>query len=433
MEEIQSESWKLSTRALHSGYNAKDHIRSAAVPIYQTSSFTFDNAQYGADLFNLVIDGHIYSRTSNPTLDVLEKRIAALEGGVGALAVSSGNAATDTAISTLASVGDNIIATTELYGGTHNILSHILPSRGIKTTFINKDDFDGLERAIDDKTKAIFVESIGNPSGGLVDIKRFAEIAHRAGIVLIVDNTVATPILLRPFEYGADIIVHSATKYIGGHGNAIGGLVVDSGKFDWIKHKVRYPQFSQPDPSYHDTVFTDRFKEQAFIARARTVPLRNSGAVLSAHSASLFLQGLETLALRIAQISKNTNGIVNYLSQHELVANVRHISVLTHPDYALAKRYLGERGVPGIVSFELKGGKEASQKFYDSLNLFLRLVNIGDNKSLAAIPAQTTHRQMSEQALAQVGITPGLIRLSIGIEDLDDLIQDLKQALNHAK
>ncbi|GBU09170.1 cystathionine gamma-synthase [Gammaproteobacteria bacterium] len=420
------------TLVLHGGYKPEQHGRCAAVPIYQTTSFVFDNAQYGADLFDLAIAGNIYSRLSNPTLDVLEQRIAALEGGVGALAVASGMAAIDYAIATISSAGDHIIATSELYGGTHNFFSHILPSRGISSTLVNKNDFTALKAAIKDNTRAIFIESIGNPSGGMVDIKKIAEIAHEAGIVVIVDNTVASPILIRPIEHGADIVVHSATKYIGGHGTVLGGLIIDAGRFDWGLHQARYPQFTLPDPSYHGIIFSDHFGNQAYIARARTVPLRNTGAALSANSAFLLLQGLETLAIRMERISNNTTRIVDYLAVHPLVEKVHHVSIKTHPDHELSKQYISENSTPGIISFELKGGRDTARIFYDALKLFLRLVNIGDSKSLAAIPAETTHHQLDDAALAKVGITPGLVRLSIGIEHVNDLLDDLDQALEEA-
>ena len=422
-------SFLLDTLVLHGGYFPEQHERSAAVPIYQTSSFVFDNAQYGADLFDLAIEGNIYSRVSNPTLNVLEQRIAALEGGVGALAVASGMAAIDYAISTIASAGDHIIATSELYGGTHNFFTHILPSRGIHSTLVNKNDVTALKQAINKHTKAIFIESIGNPSGGMADITAISEIAHQAGIVVIVDNTVASPLLIRPIKHGADIVVHSATKYIGGHGTVLGGLIIDSGRFDWVKHQDRYPQFTTPDPSYHGIIFSEHFGSQAYIARARTVPLRNTGAALSANSAFLLLQGLETLAIRIERISNNTTRIVKYLTEHPLVEKVHHVSMNNHPDHELSKKYINQNGTPGIVSFELKGGRTAARLFYDALKLFLRLVNIGDSKSLAAIPAETTHHQLDDVALAKVGITPGLVRLSIGIEHINDLLDDLDQAL----
>ncbi len=426
----QNHTWHADTLLLHAGYDAHQHQRSAAVPIYQTTSYIFDNAQYGADLFDLAIEGHIYSRVSNPTVDVLEQRINALEGGIGALAVASGMAAIDYAVSTLASVGDHVIATSELYGGTHNFFRHILPTRGIQSTLINKDDFTALRAAITPKTKAIFIESIGNPSGGIADIQQIASIAHEAGVALIVDNTVATPLHIRPFDHGADIIVHSATKYIGGHGNTLAGLVVDSGRFDWVKHKARYPQFTDPDPSYHGISFSEHFKEAAYIARVRTVPLRNTGAALPAQSAFLLLQGLETLSVRLERMTQNTQRVIEFLSTHPEVHNIRHVSRQDHPDYALAKTYI-RHGTPGILSFELKKGRAATRAFYDALGLFLRLVNIGDGKSLAAIPAETTHHQLDEAALAKVGITPALVRLSIGLEHSDDLIHDLSQALAH--
>jgi len=424
--------WQPDTQALHAGYAGTDHRRSAAVPIYQTSSFVFDSAQHAAELFDLVQEGDVYSRTGNPTLAVLEQRIAALEGGSGALALASGMAAIDVALATLASAGDHVVIASQLYGGTHNFITQVLHTRGITSSIVAKDDFAALARAITPGTKAVFVESVGNPSGALADLQRLAAVAHEAGVALVVDNTVASPLQLRPFDWGADIVVHSATKVIGGHGSALGGLIVDSGRFDWAAHAARYPQFSTPEPAFHGVIYTEQFPGLAYIARARTVLLRNCGAALAPHSAFLLLQGLETLAVRQERIAANTRRVIAQLQQHPLVERIHHVSLASHPDHALARRYLRGGGLPGVVGFELRGGRAAARSFYDALRLFLRLVNIGDSKSLAAIPAETTHHLLSDAQLAQAGIAPGLVRLSIGIEHPDDLLADLQQALAQA-
>jgi len=430
-----SDHWHPATRALHVGHVPDQHHRSAAVPIYQSSSFVFDDAAHARSLFALEQEGYLYSRTGNPTLSTLEQRIAALEGGVGALAVASGMAAIDYAVSALAQTGDHVIALTELYGGTYNFFRHLLPKRGVTASLIAKDDLAALERAIaanTKNTKAVFIESIGNPGAGLVDLDAVTAIAHRHGVAVIADNTVASPLMLRPLDHGVDIVVHSATKYIGGHGTTIGGLIVDGGRFDWAAHAERYPQFSAPDASYHGMQFTEAFGGQAYIAYARAILLRNLGAAMAPNSAFLLLQGLETLALRLRQIADNTRQVLDFLQTHPAVGRVHHPALPGHPDHALAKRYLKDGLVPGIVSFELTGGQAAARAFYDALNLFLRLVNIGDNKSLATLPAETTHRQLSVEQLAAIGIAPGLVRLSIGIEYVDDLIADLAQALEIA-
>lgn len=418
---------KPETIALHHGYTA-DNQHAVAVPIHQTTSFSFDSAQHAADLFDLKETGNIYSRIMNPTCGVLEQRIAALEGGVGALAFASGMAAITAAIQTLASAGDNIISISELYGGTYNLLAHTLPRQGIETRFIEKDDLSTLSTLIDPHTKAVYCESIGNPSGGVVDIQQLADIAHAHGVPVIVDNTVATPFLWRPFDSGADIVVHSATKYIGGHGTTVGGILVDSGRFPWAEHAERFPLLNAPDPSYHGIVYTQDAGEAAFITRARVVPLRNMGAALSAQAAWQLLQGLETLALRIERICDNTQHIAEFLQQHPSVTWVQYAGLPEHPDYALAQTYMQGRA-SGILSFGIEGGREAGARFYDALQLILRLVNIGDAKSCAAIPASTTHRQLNEQELIQAGVKPDMVRLSIGIEHIDDLKADLDQAL----
>lgn len=422
---------KLSTLALHAGFKKDPTTNAVAVPIYQTTSYAFDSAQHGADLFDLAVPGNIYTRIMNPTTDVLEQRVAALEGGIAALAVASGASAITYAIQTIAEVGDNIIATSELYGGTYNLFAHTFPRQGINVKFFNKDDFQALEALIDNRTKAIFAETIGNPSGGIADIQKLSEIAHRHGIPLIVDNTVASPLLWRPIEDGADIVVHSATKYIGGHGTSLGGVIVDSGKFPWAEHAERFPLLNKADPSYHGVVYTEAFGPAAFIGRARVVPLRNTGAALSPFNAFQLIQGLETLPLRIRYIAQNTLQIAQWLKAQPQVAWVKYAGLPEHKDYALAQKYLD--GKPsGILSFGLNGGREQTRTFYDALELFLRLVNIGDSKSLAAIPADTTHRQLNDEELAAAGIPVGTVRLSIGIEDPEDLIADLQQALNKA-
>ncbi len=418
---------KRETIALHHGYTA-DNQNAVAVPIHQTTSFSFDDAQHAADLFDLKVTGNIYSRIMNPTCDVLEQRVAALEGGIAALAVSSGMAAITYAIQTIASTGDNIVSISELYGGTYNLFAHTLPRQGIEVRFADKDDFAGIEALIDEKTRAVYCESIGNPSGGIVDIARLAEVAHKHGLPVIVDNTVATPFLWRPIEQGADIVVHSATKYIGGHGTTIGGVIVDSGKFPWAEHADRFPLLNEPDVSYHGVSYTRDVGEAAFIARARVVPLRNMGAALSAQSAWNLLQGLETLSLRVERICDNTRKVAEFLQNHEQVSWVKYAGLADHKDNALAEKYMGGKA-SGILSFGIKGGREAGAKFYDALQLILRLVNIGDAKSCAAIPAATTHRQLNDEELLSAGVSADMVRLSIGIEHIDDLLADLDQAL----
>lgn len=427
-----NETWQAETLSLHAGYDANEHNRSAALPIYQTASYLFDDAEHGAELFNLEKEGFIYTRTGNPTLDILEKRVAALEGGVGAVSFATGMSAIDAAISTIAQHGDHILASKEIYGGTHNFFKEILPARGIETEHFPIDDLVTLEALIRPNTKLIFIESISNPSTRVADIPKISAIARQYGIPLIVDNTVASPVGMRAIELGADILVHSLTKYIGGHGNTLGGMVIDSGRFNWKAHPEKYPTLSTPSLAYHGIVFNDYFNELAYIVKVRTSALRSSGAALSPHSAFLLAQGLETLSLRYERISENTLKIVNYLNTHPNVKSVNHPSLRSHPDHAIASSYLRHIGAPGIISFELNAQAHETSLFYNQLKLFLRLVNIGDNKSLAAIPAQTTHRQLSDKELKQAGIAPGLVRLSVGIEHSDDLIQDLAQALAFA-
>lgn len=420
---------KLESLALHKGYKSEPTTRAAAVPIYQTTSYTFDDTQHGADLFDLKVEGNIYSRIMNPTNAVLEARIAAMEGGIGALAVSSGMAAITYAIQCITSVGDNIVSTSQLYGGTYNLFAHSLPRQGIEVRMASFDDFDSIEKYIDGKTRAIFCESIGNPAGNIVDIERLANIAQRHGVPLIVDNTVATPFLCRPVEFGADVVVHSLTKYIGGHGTTIGGAIVDSGKFDWVANKVRFPMLNEPDPSYHNVVYTEALGAAAYIGRCRVVPLRNTGSALAPHSAFLIMQGLETLGLRMERHCENALAVAQYLKQHSKVVWVNYGALPDSPYYETCKKVTGGRA-SGILSFGLLGGKDAGAKFIDALQMILRLVNIGDAKSLACHPATTTHRQLSEDELRSAGVTPDLVRLSIGIEHIDDILFDIGQALD---
>jgi O-acetylhomoserine (thiol)-lyase len=423
---------KPETLAIHAGYSPDPTTKAVAVPIYQTSSYAFDDTQHGADLFDLKVPGNIYTRIMNPTNDVLEQRVAALEGGIGGLAVASGMAAITYAIQTIAGVGDNIVSVAKLYGGTYNLFAHTLPRFGIEVRFAPHDDIAALEALIDENTKAVFCESIGNPAGNIIDLAALAEAAHRHGVPLIVDNTVATPILCRPFEHGADIVVHSLTKYIGGHGNSIGGIVVDSGQFPWAEHKDRFPLLNTPDPSYHGVTYTEAFGPAAFIGRCRVVPLRNTGAALSPFNAFLILQGLETLALRMERHCENALKVAEYLKTHAQVEWVKYAGLADHPEHALAQRYTA--GKPAsILSFGIKGGQESGARFIDALKLVVRLVNIGDAKSLACHPASTTHRQLNDEELAAAGVPRDMIRLSIGIEHIDDILADLSQALEASR
>jgi len=420
---------KLESIALHEGYKSEETTKAAAVPIYQTTSYTFDNTQHGADLFDLKVPGNIYTRIMNPTTDVLEKRIAAMEGGLASVCVASGMAAITYAIQCITAVGDNIVSTSQLYGGTYNFFAHTLPRQGVETRMLSADDFDGFEKAIDENTKAVFCESIGNPAGNVVDIARLAEIAHKHGVPLIVDNTVATPYLCRPFELGADIVVHSLTKYIGGHGTSIGGVVVDSGKFDWVANKDRFPMLNEPDASYHGVVYTEALGPAAYIGRLRVVPLRNTGAALSPMNAFQILQGLETLGLRMDRHCENAEKLADYLKQHPKVEWVNYAGLADSPYYDACQKITGGKA-SGILSFGITGGIEACTKFIDSLDMILRLVNIGDAKSLACHPASTTHRQLNEAELAASGVSTDLVRISVGIEHIDDIIADVSQALD---
>ncbi|GGY36191.1 O-acetylhomoserine aminocarboxypropyltransferase [Bacterioplanes sanyensis] len=422
---------KLETQAIHAGFTEDPTTRAVAVPIYQTTSYSFRDTQHGADLFDLKEPGNIYTRIMNPTNDVLEQRIAAMEGGIAALAMASGMAAITAAIQTVAAAGDNIVSVSQLYGGTYNLFAHTFPQQGIDVRMASGDDIAALAALIDDNTKAVFCESIGNPAGNIVDMKALADMAHEHNVPLIVDNTVGTPYLCRPIEHGADIVVHSLTKYIGGHGTTVGGIIVDSGRFAW-KDNPRFPRFNEPDPSYHGVVYAEALGEAAFIGRARVVPLRNMGAALSPMNAFLILQGLETLALRMDRHVENAQRVAEYLQQHEQVEWVNYAGLKENRYHELAQRMTG--GKPSaILSFGIRGGAEAGAKFIDALQLIKRLVNIGDAKSLACHPASTTHRQLNEEELQSAGVSQDLVRLSIGIEHADDIIADIEQALAAAR
>ena len=422
---------KLETLAIHAGYSPDPTTKAVAVPIYQTTSYAFDNTQHGADLFDLKVQGNIYTRIMNPTTAVLEQRVAELEGGIGGLALASGMAAITYAIQTIAQAGDNIVSVSTLYGGTYNLFAHTLPKQGIEVRFFDYRDPASLEKLIDDKTKLVFAETIGNPLGNVVDLEAISAIAHRHGVPVVVDNTVATPALMRPFEHGADIVVHSLTKYIGGHGTSIGGAIVDSGKFPWGEHAERFPLLNTPDPSYHGVNYVEALGAAAFIARARVVPLRNTGAAISPMNDFLILQGLETLPLRMERHSDNALAVAQYLEQHPKVKWVNYAGLSSHPQNGLVQKYLGGKA-SGILSFGVEGGAEAGARFIDALQLVTRLVNIGDAKSLACHPASTTHRQLNEEELAKAGVSVDMVRLSVGIEHVDDIIADLAQALDQA-
>tara|TARA_B100000003_G_C10931482_1_gene371313 strand:- start:836 stop:2107 length:1272 start_codon:yes stop_codon:yes gene_type:complete len=422
---------KKETLAIHSGYETDATTKSVAVPIHQTVAYEFDDAQHGADLFNLAVPGNIYTRIMNPTNDVLEQRLAALEGGIAALAVASGMAAINYSILTLAKAGDNIVSTPQLYGGTYTLFAHMLPSQGIEVRFAEDDSPAALEKLIDDSTKAVYCETIGNPAGNIVDLAPICDMAHKQGVAVIVDNTVATPTLCNPIQFGADIVVHSLTKYIGGHGTSIGGIIVDSGKFPWTEHKERYPQLTEPEPSYHGVVYSEALGEAAFIGRARTVPLRNTGSALSPMNAFLIMQGLETLAIRMERHCENALAVAQFLQNHNKVEWVNFGGLEGDQYFDLAKKYCG--GVPAsLLTFGIKGGFEAGVSFYDALEMVKRLVNIGDAKTLACHPASTTHRQLTEEEQALAGVTPETIRICVGIEHIDDIINDISQALDKA-
>jgi O-acetylhomoserine (thiol)-lyase len=420
---------KKETLSIHAGYETDPTTKSVAVPIYQTVAYEFDNAQHGADLFDLAVPGNIYTRIMNPTWDVLEQRVAALEGGIAALAVSAGSAAINYAILTIAEAGDNIVATPQLYGGTYTLFAHMLPKQGIDVRFAESDSAEDLAKLIDDKTKAVFCESIGNPAGNIVDMEAITTMAHSHGVPVIVDSTVATPALMNPIEYGADIVVHSLTKYMGGHGTTLGGIIVDSGKFPWDQHKERFPVLNNPEPSYHGVVYTEAFGPAAFIGRARTVPLRNTGSALSPMSAFLLLQGIETLPLRMERHCDNAMAVARFLKDHPSVEWVNYAGLEGDKYYDLAQKYFN--GKPSsLMTFGIKGGYDAGVRFYDALKMIKRLVNIGDAKSLSCHPASTTHRQLTEDEQARAGVSPEMIRLCIGIEHIDDIIADISQAFD---
>ena len=423
---------KSDTVAVHGGYDTEPTTRAVAVPIYQTVAYEFESADHGAALFNLEVPGHRYSRISNPTTAVLERRVAELEGGLEALCVSSGQAALNYAVLNLAEIGSNIISVPQLYGTTHTLFAHMLPGQGINVRFAESDQAEAIERLVDEKTRAIFCESVGNPAGNICDIEALAKVAARHGVPLVVDNTVATPILLRPIDYGADIVVHSLTKFLGGHGTTLGGAIVDSGRFPWRTHADRFPMFNEPDRSYHGLVYTEHFGNAAYIARCRSVYLRTTGAVLAPLSAFLLLQGIETVALRVERHVENARRVAEFLRDDPRVAWINYAGFPESPYHALAQKYFGGRAC-SLLTFGVAGGLEAGKAFYDALKLFKRLVNMGDAKSLACHPASTTHRQMSAAEQEKAGVRPEMIRLSVGIEHIDDILADLDQALAAAQ
>jgi O-acetylhomoserine (thiol)-lyase len=420
---------KIETIAVHAGYKPDPVTKAVVPPIYQTVAYAFDSAQHGADLFDLKVAGNIYTRIMNPTQSVLEERVAALEGGIAALALASGQAAITYAIQTIAEAGDNIVSSSALYGGTYNLFAHTFPQFGIETRFADYKNPASFEPLIDAKTKAVYVESLGNPQGNITDIAAIAAIAHKHGVPLIVDNTVPSPYLWRPIEHGADIVVQSLTKYLGGHGNSIGGAIIDSGKFPWAEHKARFKRLNEPDVSYHGVVYTEALGPAAFIGRARVVPLRNTGAAISPFNAFLILQGIETLALRMDRISDNALAVAQHLKKHPKVKWVNYAGLPDHPDHALVKKYLRGGKASGLLTFGVDGGREGGARFLDALQLFTRLVNIGDVRSLATHPASTTHRQLNPEELAKSGVTEDTVRLCVGIEHIDDLREDLDQSL----
>ena len=416
------------TLALHHGYTPDPTTKAVAVPIYQTVAYAFDDAQHGADLFDLKVPGNIYTRLMNPTQDVLEQRLAALEGGIAGLATAAGSAAITYAILTIARAGSNIVSVPQLYGGTYTLFAHQLPALGIDVRFAPDDAPASLEALIDERTAAVYLESIGNPAGNIPDLEAIATMAHRHGVPVIVDSTVPTPALMKPIAWGADIVVHSLTKYIGGHGTTLGGMIVDAGTFPWAEHADRFPMLSEPEPAYHGVVYTEALGPAAFIGRARTVPLRNTGAAISPMAAWQLLQGLETLHLRMERHVANAQAVAEHLAAHPRVTRVDYAGLPSSPYHALAQKYTGGRP-SALLSFEIDGGHEAAVRFYDRLELFTRLVNIGDTKSLAAHPASTTHRQLTPEEQLAAGVTPGMLRLCVGIEHLDDILADLDRAL----
>ena len=420
---------KKETIAIHAGYEKDKTTNSCAVPIYQTTAYEFDNAQHGADLFNLAVPGNIYTRLMNPTTDVLEKRVAELEGGIAGLALSSGMAAINYAILNIAAAGDNIVATPQLYGGTYTLFAHELPRLGIDVRFADSDQASDIEKLIDDKTKAVYCETIGNPAGNIADIEEIAKVAHKQGVAVIVDNTVASPALCEPIKYGADIVVHSLTKFISGHGTSMGGIIVDSGTFPWAENAQRYPELNTPEDAYHGVIYTEALGPAAYIGRARTVPLRNTGSVISPMNAWQILQGLETLSLRVERHCDNALAVAEYLQNHAKVEWVSFAGLKGDKNHALAQKYFNGRP-SSLMTFGIKGGFDAGVKFYDKLGMIKRLVNIGDAKSLSCHPASTTHRQMTESEQLAAGVTPETLRLCIGIEHIDDIIADLEQAFS---
>ncbi len=422
---------KMETLAVHGGYEPEATTKAVAVPVYQTTSYAFDDTQHGADLFDLKVEGNIYTRIMNPTTAVLEKRVAEMEGGVGALGLSSGMAAITDAIFTIAGSGDNIISAHTLYGGTYNLFAHALPRLGIEVRFVDPDDLEAMEASIDDHTRLVFCETIGNPLGNVADLTALADLSHAHGLPLVVDNTVPTPVLCRPIEFGADIVIHSLTKYMGGHGTSIGGVVVDSGKFPWLDHADRFPMMSEPDASYHGVVYTD-LGAAAYITRVRLIPLRNMGAALSPFNSFLVLQGIESLPLRMERHCENAQKVAEFLQGHDQASWVQFAGLEDHPHHDRVQRYMGGQA-SSILSFGIKGGAEAGGRFIDALNLIVRLVNIGDAKSLACHPATTTHRQLDEASMKAAGVSPDMVRLSIGIEHIDDILEDIDQALLAAK
>ena len=423
---------KIETLAIHAGFEPDPTTKAVATPIYQTTSYAFDDTQHGADLFDLKVPGNIYTRIMNPTSDVLERRVAAMEGGVGALALASGMAAVTYAILTIAQAGDNIVSASTLYGGTYNLFAHTLPRLGIHVRFASPNDIDEMAGLIDERTKAVFCESIGNPAGTVADLRAIADMAHAQGVPVIVDNTVPSPYLCRPFEHGCDVVVHALTKYMGGHGTAIGGVLVDSGKFPWSEHAGRFPMLNEPDVSYHGVVYTDALGPAAYIGRARVVPLRNMGAAISPFNSFLILQGIETLPVRMDRHCANALQVAEYLRSHPKVEWVRYAGLPDSPDQALVQRCMDGGKASSILSFGIRGGLEAGAHFIDALKLAVRLVNIGDAKTLACHPATTTHRQLSAEEMKKAGVSEDLVRLSVGIEHVDDIIADLDQALETA-
>jgi O-acetylhomoserine (thiol)-lyase len=422
---------KRETIALHVGYDGDPTTKAVAVPIYQTVAFEFDSAEHGAALFNLEVQGNIYTRIGNPTNTVLEKRVAALEGGVEALSVSSGMAAIEYSLINIAEAGNNIVSLPQLYGATYTLLAHIFPKRGITTRFSASDDPAGVDQLIDENTRAVYCESVGNPAGNVADIEGLAKVAHKHGVPLVVDNTVATPILLRPIEYGADVVVHSMTKFMGGHGTSIGGIIVDSGKFPWRKYPDKFYMFNRPEIAYHGVVYVEHFGEAAYVARCRTVCQRNTGATLSPFNGFLFLQGIETMALRVERHVENARKVAEFLRAHPMVEWVNYVGFPDNPLYAMAQRYMGSNR-PSLLTFGVKGGFEAGKECFNALRLFKRMVNMGDAKSLACHPASTTHRQLTPEEQEQVGVKPEMLRLSVGIEHIDDILDDLGQSLEAA-